>query len=120
MKAEELLHRSVAAFLDLALPDNAPYTTIGHGGGGKVRGGRLKAMGLKPGWPDIAIIFTGRPIFIELKGPKGKLSDAQITMDLRLNGAGAVTAICRSLEEVEDFLIVCGIPLKASTQRRAA
>lgn len=120
MKPEESLHRAVAAFLDIALPEHAPYTTIGHGGGGKARGSKLKAMGLKPGWPDILILFTGRPILVELKSDKGYLSAAQKAVHTRLILSGAVVATCRSVEGVEDFLRVCGIPLNATVKARAA
>jgi hypothetical protein len=45
---------------------------------------KLKWLGVKPGVPDIFIVWRGRSIFIELKAHKGSLSDAQKAMQQRL------------------------------------
>ena len=119
---EDDLHMAVAQFLDLALPKDACWTTVEHGGKrGKREAGRLKAKGVKPGWPDIEIIWHGRAYFIELKAPKGLLSDNQITTHLALKQAGALIATLRSVEEVEGTLRGWSIPLRATTgQGKAA
>lgn len=109
---EAALHKQVAAFLARTLPENAPWTTIGHGGGGKARGARLKAMGLQPGWPDIIILFHGRFLGIELKAEKGRLSPEQVIAHQRITLAGGVVRVARTLKEVEDFLIVVGIGVR--------
>ncbi len=116
---EQQLHIAVAQYLDLALPkaDTAlpggiPWTTIAHGGGGKIRGALLKAMGLKPGWPDIHILFAGAH-YIELKKEGGKLSKAQKAVHAAIRGAGGRVAVCRSIQDVEETLRDWGIPLKA-------
>jgi hypothetical protein len=113
---EESLHIAVAQFLDLALPDDAVWTTIPAGGGGKVRGAHLKAMGYKPGWPDILVVYRGRTICIELKAPGGTLSKPQKALHPRLTLAGALVYTAKRIEEVEGFLRVL-MPLRASTQR---
>jgi len=107
------LQRAVARFLDMALPDGAVWSAIGHGGGGKVRGAILKAMGLKAGIPDVLIIHRGRPIFIELKAQNGRLSLAQQAMHNKLTIAGALVAVCRSVDEVQQILECVGIDLRA-------
>ncbi len=122
-RPEEALHRTVAKFLgierNLALPNDAVWTTMPAGGGGKVRGAQLKAKGLKPGWPDILIVYRGRLICIELKSPKGQRSPAQKLIHAQLTAAGAVVYTATSIEAVEGFLRVI-IPLKATTGARAA
>ncbi len=117
---EDDLHIAVAAYLELAVPPFIPWTTMPAGGGGKVRGARLKAMGLQPGWPDLQLVFRGRYIGIELKSKGGRLSKAQKAMHERLVLAGGVVYTATQVEHVEGFLRGCGVPLEATTGARAA
>ncbi len=116
---EDDFHMAVAAYLDLALPPDACWTTIPAGGGGKVRGARIKAMGYKAGWPDLQVVYRGRLICIELKSAKGRLSPAQKAMHERLTLAGALVYTARCIEQVEGFLRA-SVPLRATTGARAA
>ncbi len=101
-------------FLDLALPPGARWSTFPAGGGGLVRGAQLKARGLKPGVPDILICYRSQTLAIELKRPKGSLSDDQKRCHAALRAAGITVATCHSVAEVETFLKhYCAIPLVA-------
>ncbi len=116
LHTEDDLHMAVARYLDLALPEDAVWTTVEHGGKrGKREAGRLKAKGLTPGWPDIIIIYRGSPICIELKSAKGVLSPAQKALHPRLMLAGAWVYTATSIEELEGFLSSIGVPLRATT-----
>ena len=112
-RPEEALHRAVAAFLDVALPEGAAWTTVEPGGyRTKAEAGIAKARGVKAGWPDVLVIFRGRAIFFELKGPKGRLSAAQTAAHERLRLAGAVVYTVRSLDELAAVLGQL-VPLRA-------
>ena len=116
---EDDFHVTVAQFLDLALPEDACWTTVEHGGQrGKAEAGRLKAKGLKPGWPDIQIVYRGRSINIELKAKGGTLSKAQKAMHARLTRAGAFPFTVMDLPALEGYLRGHDIPLRASTGAR--
>lgn len=110
---EEALQIEVAAFLDLALPDEAVWWHTPNGGRRSISTAkRLKAMGVKGGIPDVLILYRARLIGIELKSREGRASPAQKGMLPRLTQAGAVIGpLCRSLREVEAFLVQI-IPLK--------
>ncbi len=118
---EQNFHIVVAQFLNLALPPEYPWTTIGHGGGGKTRGGILKAMGVKPGWPDIIILKPGfvdgngnlRFIGLELKAERGRLSPQQNSVHGSIKIAGGMVYVTRTLAEVEGALRAEMIPLRA-------
>lgn len=115
---EEQLHRSVADFLRVALFAPSFMTTFPAGGGGKVRGAKLKAMGLKAGMPDVMVFaqdMNRRPVVIgiELKGAKGRVSEAQRETLTRIKQIGFAIYICRSLSEVIEALNDEGIPLRA-------
>ena len=117
--SEQAFHISVAQYLDVALPPEYPWTTIGHGGGGKTRGAILKAMGVKPGWGDIMILRPGfdgmsvRFIGLELKSERGRLSVAQKSVHMNIAMAGGIVYVCRTLAEVEGALLAEMIPLRA-------
>lgn len=115
LRAEEILHQQAAAYLALALPANAVFH---HSPNEGIRALAFKAklarMGTKSGWPDFEIIFTGRVYFLELKSPSGRLSGNQETLHPQLAAAGALVAVCRSLDEVESALRSWGIPLCAT------
>jgi hypothetical protein len=74
--------------------------------------GRLRGSGLKAGFPDILIIFNGRATGIELKAPGGALSKVQRHMILRLRGAGMMTYVCHSAEEVISALRAASLPVR--------
>jgi hypothetical protein len=63
----------VADYLDRALPPGTMWTTVGHGGMPlhPRTAARLKKQGLKPGIPDVLVVYQGRVIFLELKRPGG-------------------------------------------------
>ena len=112
MTPEDRLQISVAGYLDLALPAGAAWFHVANQRQTSARmGAKLKRMGVKPGVPDICIIWRGRSIFIELKTPKGRTSPAQEAVMSALTMAGAVVNVCRSLEDVQGFLATI-IPLK--------
>lgn len=117
---EQDLQISIAQFLDLALKHPETFwTAFPAGGGGKARGGQLKAMGLKAGVPDLLVIHAGRVLWIELKRPAAKgrragtTSDAQDDMHDALRRAGCWTIVCRSLVEVQRALEAHHVPLSA-------
>jgi len=75
-------------------------------GGKRPRGeaGKLKAMGAKPGFPDLFLPkvcsgWTG--LAIELKSPTGRLSAAQGGWLTELKGEGYLCAVCRTFGEFE-------------------
>lgn len=111
---EAQLHRQVAAFLDVALPASAVWTTFPAGGGGKVRGAKLKACGLRAGWPDLQVIYAGRFIAIELKAKTGTTSQEQDDCHRQISRAGGEVFLCRSLRDVELSLQCVNVPLRAT------
>lgn len=106
------LHKSIAGYLDAVLTNDAWWSTIGHGGGGKTRGAILKGMGLKPGVPDILILSNSTAFWIELKTETGRLSPSQIECHADLADAGFRVATCRSIDDVRNTLRGWNIPIR--------
>ena len=105
MTAEDRLQIAVARFLDVSLPEGAVWFAVPNGGSrNPIEAAKMKRMGTRPGIPDLCIIWRGRAIFIELKTAKGRVSPEQNHRMEMLTIAGAVVTVCRSLDEVSDFL----------------
>ena len=112
---EDALHAAVAQLLDVALLPPVVWTAFPAGGGGAARGGRLKHLGLKAGFPDIFLIHHGHTFGIELKTAKGRLLPSQKIMHPILEGAGMRIAVCRSVDDVLAALRGWGLPLRGMT-----
>lgn len=100
--SEAQLHQAVAELLDTILLPPAIWTTFPAGWGkmGKATSGRLKASGLKVGFPDILLFHGGRAAGIELKTENGVISKAQHQMFIKLYDAGVRVYICRCTDDV--------------------
>jgi hypothetical protein len=110
LSPEQSLHRAVAQYLSVALTPESWFSTIGHGGGGYLRGAILHGCGLKSGVPDILIIHEGCAYFLELKAPKGALSKEQEEEFPRIAAAGARIMLARNLGDVRFALATWNIP----------
>jgi len=126
---EDQLHEGVARALDLLLLPPAFWMHYPAGGYGlsKAAAARLYRLGLKPGVPDILILYFG--VFgIELKAGDGRLSRTRIVhharsgrprvvmgqeeMHVLLRRAGAKIAVCRSVDSVLERLRIWNIPTR--------
>ena len=64
------------------------------------RGGRFaKGIGLRPGFPDLAVYRDGRHALLEVKSPRGRLSPAQIETHAELKRHGAAVFVVRSQDD---------------------
>jgi hypothetical protein len=112
---EAQLQGAVVAYLRLALPTRAIVFAVPNGGRrDKREAARLKWQGVLPGVPDLLTILDGRVYGVELKAPKGRLSDEQKAIADRFQDNECPWTCARSLEEVEGFFRAQGVPLKAS------
>lgn len=83
----------------------------------KRTGARLKAMGVRPGVADIAIILPGgKSAFMELKSPTGRLSPEQRVFRADAEAAGALYAIADTPELVQ-FVLASWGALRPSSNR---
>lgn len=104
---EQELQVQVFEFLRLALPPEAVAFAVPNGDR------RMTTMpGALSGVPDICIIYKQRAVFIELKTIKGAVRLNQRHVHDRLTLAGALVAVCRSIDDVQSFLQQI-IPLRA-------
>jgi hypothetical protein len=60
------------------------------------------------GSPDIFAMKCGTCYGIEVKGPKGRQSDAQKEFQVRFEAAGGVYVLAKGIDEVEAALMISG------------
>lgn len=110
-RPEQALQIQTVAFMN-AIPDLLFFHVPNGGGRSKVEGAILKAMGVKPGVPDLVIIRPNLPpAFIELKAGNGKATATQLDFAKQANARGCPWVECRSLADVAEVLDVWLTPL---------
>lgn len=115
--SEWRLQQACAAFLGAVLPRDSYWTSVDAGQGAmSLRSAQLrKARGVKPGFPDVSVIWRGGYYGLELKASAGKVSEIQQITHAQIREAGGQVSVCRSIEEVERALRHWGIPLRGTT-----
>jgi hypothetical protein len=79
--------------LVIAIPNGARRTAAGFAANA--------VAGLTPGAPDLVVAFPeGRVLWLEVKAPKGRLSDNQVLIHEKMNDLGHTIHVVRSIEEV--------------------
>ena len=123
---EEDLHKLIVQWLQCALPEDALLHHSPNEGARKPQYGRkLRALGLRPGWPDLELLIPPSrfhdpcdwaPVFMEIKSANGRATGTQIETQRALRTCGAHVEEVRSIDDVQEFLGKL-VPLK--TQGRA-
>ena len=102
---ELVLQSAIIKVLRDHLKQNILMTAFPSGGGGYIRGAKLKRAGLVAGWPDIQLIYKGIYYGIEVKTPTGRLSSAQRKIHKQLIRMGCSVAVVRSIREVMEIVL---------------
>ena len=113
--SEDALQASVVDFLAVALPLDAVAFSVPNQ---RVQPSvaelaRLVRGGMLVGCPDLAVVWRGRLLFVEMKTSTGRVSSAQREAHGALREAGCPIGVCRSVEAVSEFLERNGIRLRA-------
>ncbi len=110
---ETPIHCAIVEYLRLVLPDALIFHPANGGKRGKREAAELKRMGVLAGVFDIAIISgDARICFLEVKAPKGVLSDPQEAFGVALDSAGVPWAVIRSIDDARRALSLFGISTK--------
>lgn len=109
--SEYSLHVTVADYLRARCPRLTWWHSHQSGHLSMVERAKAKRMGRRAGVPDFTFILppNGRTAFIELKADKGRQSETQALFEEAAKKAGALYALCRSVEEVEGVLRAWGV-----------
>ena len=92
---EGKIQKQITKYLELC-----GYEVIRHNAGNA----RYNVKGSKAGMPDLQVLIgKGMSVFIEVKTPKGKLSDIQKKKHNELESKGYRVIVARKLEDVFFF-----------------
>lgn len=109
---EHTLQVEIVEMLRKKLKRKVLFTAFPAGGGGRVRGAKLKKAGLQAGWPDIQLIYQGSYYGLEIKTATGRLSPAQIDLHKRLTDDGCSVAVARSVSDALEIIVDWGLARK--------
>lgn len=109
--SEFTLHKAIVAHLNILAKPGVIYYHPANGEARSPRtGAKLKAMGVLAGTPDLCFLLpSGQSAFMEVKGPKGRLSETQKTFFEKATSAGAMTASVKDIYEALDILKGWGV-----------
>jgi VRR-NUC domain len=106
----ELEHEEQKAFITwvrYAYPKLMLFSIPNGGKRSKAVAGKMKAEGVISGIPDILVAkqSNGYPaLFIEMKSAKGRMSDTQKDIKIRLEAEGYKVEVCYSFDEARQVL----------------
>jgi hypothetical protein len=103
----------VLAFIRYACPASIVFAVPNGGARSATEAAILIGQGVLPGAPDLVLIVEGgHVLLIELKAPKGRITEAQVAFRNRCWGLDIPYAVCRSVDDIEAFLRDCGVPMR--------
>jgi len=98
-RPEDKLQRGVIAHLHARGVPNIFFFHVPNGGQrSKIEAAILSGLGVRAGAPDLFIVANGRTYAMELKAPGRLPSTAQHEALAALERAGAITAVCDSID----------------------
>jgi hypothetical protein len=98
-RPEDAIQRAVFAHLAMrGAPDVFSFHPANGGYRSKVEAKILRGLGVKAGTPDVIAIKDGKTFALELKAPRGRLTEAQHTAHAALRAAGADVAVTYGLD----------------------
>lgn len=110
---EDDLQIIIANALRAVLTDETVWLHVPNGKRrSKAEAGKLKAMGVLAGIPDLLFAHAGRLYAIELKVGRSTASDAQKECHAALTRVGVPITIARSLDDALRALDAWGIPTR--------
>lgn len=109
---EEVFHKALVERLRWEHADKRCLWWHTPNGGPRSKGaaGKLKAMGVLPGVPDLQFMFPdGHVAFLELKRPNGVMSEAQYDFESRCRRYGVEYAVAYSMDQAVEILTAWGV-----------
>lgn len=107
---EDDLQAAIVAHLRLLAPKNVIWFHPANGGSRSKRtAGRMKALGVVPGIPDLAFTLAdGRSAYMELKAMGGRLSPEQRLFQSKCEAMGVEHAVVYSIDAALNVLRAWG------------
>ena len=114
-RLEDPIHIAIYDYLSWSLPSGWLVQHTANKPRSITQGAREKRMGAIRGWPDLQILGPRRPSdpsgwFVEVKAPGKSVPPYQRDLHDRMADAGAVVAVCRSIEDARAAVAMWRLP----------
>jgi len=104
-RPEDEIQRAVFKHLAVrGAPDVFAFHPANGGWRSPIEAAILKGLGVRAGVPDVIAIKAGRVYAIELKAPRGRMTEAQHVVHAALRAAGTAVAVVHGLDAAIDQL----------------
>jgi hypothetical protein len=114
-RTEDQIQAAIVNWLRTVLP-GAIVLHVHNTPRNAIDGARLRNMGMVAGAPDLLVCLPrGEGLFIEVKAPKGRVSEEQTAFSIACQGISWPWFVARSIDDVQSAFKALGI-----TTREAA
>jgi hypothetical protein len=104
-RPEDAIQRAVFEHLTVrGASDVFAFHPANGGWRSRIEAAILKGLGVRPGVPDVIAIKAGQAYAIELKAPRGRVTEAQRAAHAALRAAGAGVVVAYGLDDAIDHL----------------
>lgn len=123
---ESPVHRACLQYLETVLPGAIIHHSAnelnlrGDKVSKAIAQNKAKAMGMKPGYPDLIAHYRGWTLGFEVKAEGGRMSPTQKAMQAQFEAQGIPYAVVRSIEDVREALIGWRVPFTEKIPMRGA
>lgn len=104
LTAEDHLHIGVIRYLQFQYPKAVFFHAANEGRRTPFERYKIKEMGVRSGFPDLVIFFSGRHLAIELKVPGRKATDPQKEWIDFLRSQGWTAEVCRGFDQAKEVI----------------
>lgn len=112
---EDRLQKSIVDWLRLCVPNSVVFAVPNEGKRSFAQQARHKALGMLRGVTDLVLVTNRGVFFIEVKGPKGRVSPEQDDFMGWCRSLGHGAAVVRSLDDVRLALKAWGVQHREAT-----
>ena len=108
---EDRTHIAILAYLGWVLPSSAtPAWHTPNGGARDARAGaKMKKLGARAGFPDLAFLHKGKFYALEVKAVAGRQRQNQLSWETHITNAGGFYEVVRSIDDAKAALQKWGI-----------
>lgn len=104
---EDKLHISVVTYVTLQYPNALIHHSPNEGRRTPFERYKVSKLGLKKGFPDLIVIYSGKHLALELKSSKGEATEEQLDWLHNLKSQGWSIGCPRSFDKAKQIIDQC-------------
>lgn len=101
---EDRVHIAVCNYLKVRFPGAVVFHAPMEGKRTEFERFKMKLLGVRPGFPDLIILYQGKHLAIELKSEVGRPTPAQLLWIDVLRKQGWTAEVCKGFDEAKKVI----------------